>query len=241
MKLILLTLAMGGLYTADSKAQYFSGCINREKIPISKQLRLTKGTGNPQMDRWMGWEAQVMSGFFGVSPGLVMYDDSLIDRPNACVSVIPESADCPDGTIALGYNYLQNMYNYSGNFRVIPIVVAHQFAHIVDFTLKVTPDAPIYKELYADYMAGCFMAYNLNQPWADISRNLRWVVRIGDCAAINNPASYGSPMQRMATFKAGYDWYKNQIQAGTKVVIKDASDSARKYLNLPEENVAANK
>jgi len=241
MKLILLTLAVGLLCTIRSEAQHFSGCANQETAPISKQVRLTEGTGNPQMDRWLNREGNVLRNFFGINPGLVMYDDSLLDRPNACVSAIPESSDCPDGTVALGYNYLQNMYNYSGNFSMIPIVAAHQFAHIIDFTLKVTPATPIYKELYADYMAGCFIAYSSNQTWTDVGHNLRWIVRIGDYAAINDPASHGTPMQRMAAFKAGYDWYKSQAIAGTKVVVKYASDAARGYLNLPGEKMVANK
>ncbi len=241
MKLIYLTLSMGLLCTIDSKAQHFSGCANQETAPISKQVHVVKSSGNPQMDRWLDREADVLRGFFGVNPSLVMYNDSLIDHPNSCVSVVPESGDCPDGTVAIGYNYLQNMYNYSGNFSMIPIVVAHQFAHIADFTLKATPAVPIYKELYADFMAGCFIAYSSNQTWTDISHNERWVVRIGDYAAINDPAYHGAPLQRMAAFKSGYDWVKSQAQAGTKVAVKDASDAARQYLNLPEEKMAANK
>jgi hypothetical protein len=241
MKLIFLTLAMGLLCTIRSEAQHFSGCANQETAPISKQVHLTKGTGNPQMDHWLDREGKILRGFFGINPGLVMYNDSLIDRPNACVSAIPESNDCPDGTVALGYNYLQNMYNYSGNFTMIPIVAAHQFAHIIDFTLKVTPATPIYKELYADYMAGCFIAYSSNQTWTDVSHNVRWVVRIGDYAAINDPDCHGTPMQRMAAFKAGYDWYKSQAQTVAKVGSKEASNAAREYLNLPGEKMVANK
>ncbi|OKS85312.1 hypothetical protein RG47T_0756 [Mucilaginibacter polytrichastri] len=232
---------MGILCIMHTKAQHSGGCISQETSPISKQIHVAKGTGNPQMDRWLDREATILRGFFGVNPGLLLYNDSLVNNPGGYASSVSESATYPDGTIALGYNYLQNMYNYSGNFTMIPVVAAHEFAHIVDCTLKVTPAIPIYKELYADYMAGSFIAYSTNQSWIDISRNFRWIVRIGDYAAINDPDCHGTSLQRMAAFKSGYDWFKSQAQAGNKVLGKDASGAARGYLNLPEEKMVSNK
>jgi len=239
MKFIFLSLAIGLLCTIDSKAQ-FSGCANLETGPINRQVTIVKSTGNPQMDRWLDWEGSVLRSFFGVNAGLIMYDDSLVNRPNTFFSTAPESGDHYGGTVAIGINYLQNMYNYSGSFSMTPIVASHQFAHILDLTLKVTPPIHIYKELYADYMAGCFMAYSSKQTWADISHNLRWIVRVGDYTAINDPAYHGTPMQRMAAFKSGYDWFKSQALAGKKVVALDASNAAKQYLNVSDDRMAAN-
>lgn len=234
MKLLFLITVMGLLAPVGSMAQSFAGCTAQDATPLSTQLPVAPSTGNPQMDYSINKGAELMGKFFGVKAAVIIYEDSVTDKPNVCVSKATELGGSSDGTIAIGSNYIQNMYSYSGNFNIIPIVLAHEFGHILDFKLKATPANGMYTELYADFMSGCFIAYRYKQKWADVNSNLRWVVRIGDYAAVSDPAHHGTPMQRTAAFKAGYDWYKEQLAAGCGAVGIDANVAARKYLNLSD-------
>ncbi|NCD67937.1 neutral zinc metallopeptidase [Mucilaginibacter agri] len=233
MKSLFFIIVISLLASVESLAQNFMGCTSQDAIALGRVLPVVESTRNPQMDYCIKKNAESVGKFLGVNVGVIMFEDSVYDKPNICVSRIDELSGT-DGTVAIGCNYLQNMYSYSGNFNIIPIVLAHEIAHILDITLKATPPSGMYSELYADFLSGCFMAYRSKQTFADVSNNLRWVVRIGDYTAVGDPARHGTPMQRTAAFKAGFDWYKEQLAVGCVVVGIDASAAARKYLNLPD-------
>lgn len=223
---------------SHSYAQYFAGCANQGQTALSSQLGAIKTTGNPQMNNYLQYERQSLQKFFGVNAAIILFQDTLYNRPNACVSAVAESDDYPDGAIAMGFNYLHNMYSFAGNFSMIPMVAAHQFAHLANINLKATPLAGIYSELYADFMAGCYVAFSSNHQWIDVNRKLRWILRVGDYAAINNPHDHGTPDQRAEAFKTGFEWCRAQKLAGSKAQVNEASKAACIYLNLQDNRIA---
>lgn len=158
-----------------------------------------------------------------------MYDDA--GSPNARAFGLAQISQRPDGTVILGKNYITQMFQFAGNLTVIPVTVAHEFGHIVDYKYHVVGRQGMTAELFADFMAGAFLYYRSYQTATDIQSNLKWFVSIGDYGAINDPLHHGTPQQRLNSAMAGYNWLLNNSYPGVNV--SNAIVGAKQYLGIP--------
>ncbi|PYF74376.1 hypothetical protein [Pedobacter nutrimenti] len=223
-----LTILLVLLTTIPCHAQLFTGCASNGSNTPGQQFSLSVTTGNFQLDQWIGREGDIIRAFFEVNASLFMYDDS--GSPNARAFRQAETNLRPDGTVILGRAYVVQMYQFAGNMTVVPVTLAHEFGHIVDYKYRVNRFPGMKAELFADFMAGAYLFYRSYQTETDVIANLKWFMKIGDYAAINDPAHHGTPQQRLAAALAGYYWLKSNSYPGVNVI--NAIAGTKNYLNL---------
>lgn len=221
--LIILSLAF------NCKAQ-FTGCAaNNFSAAPSSQFMLFTGSGNYQLDQFLSTEANVLRSFFSVNPSFFLYDDT--GSPNARAFPVAQLPQYPDGTVVLGKTYFNMMYNFAQNVTVVPVTMAHEYGHIVDYKYHVIQANGMYAELFADFMAGAFLYYRSVLTPTDVYNNLNWFYSIGDYAGVNDPGHHGTPQQRLAAAMAGYNWLKTNAYPGINVT--QAIPAAKAFLGIP--------
>src|SRR5262249_19718828 len=133
---------------------------------------------------------------FNVRPGFSFYDD--FDDMNAMADPIARLPDGPDGTIMFGVNLLRaEAIRFSGN-RPTPLVtdvgvhviIAHEFAHILQYKKGLSPNGSWHMEPHADYMAGWFIGSTFDRArdpsQSDVDVAARSMFTMGDWA-FNKP------------------------------------------------------
>jgi hypothetical protein len=234
MKKLLLVLVLVPVFCNVSLAQSFIGCASNSNSGAGTMFRLLPTTGNLGLDNFISDEVWDLRQFFQVEPSFFMYNDA--GSPNARAFAMPEVPIYPDGTVILGIEYMLKMYRFSGSHTVLPVTVAHEFGHIVDFKYNVVNAPGMKAELFADFMAGTFLFHRSSLKITDVISNLRWFVNIGDFAAINDPSHHGTPDQRLDAAMAGYKWLRNrimQVGPGVYIGVDEAIDAGKVYLNIP--------
>jgi hypothetical protein len=111
---------------------------------------------------------------FRVNPALCFYDDG--DAPNALAMPDVLFADGPDGTVLIGdkltqyewtrdrqINYFPLKLTIGGAWQSLEIVVAHEFAHILQFKRGLPPGGPWQMEPHADFMAGWLLGLKMEE------------------------------------------------------------------------------
>jgi hypothetical protein len=175
-------------------------------------------TNNPQLDYVMGREVNALKTFFRVNPPVFYYQD---DPHNAFFN--PAT-----GNVKVGINLITEEYNTYRNITTVPIIMAHEFGHCVDRTLSAVSSDGINRELYADFLAGCFLRYRLGFVWTDINGVLVSFFNKGDDLPINDPHHHGSQVQRLNTIRAGFNWYSSHLSGSVSAM----SDAAKNYLGI---------
>lgn len=169
--------------------------------------------------------AEELNIMFGVKPALRYYDDS--DGKNAFADPIPRFADGPDGTVVLGISLL-GQYRQPDEVwlgRPIDIVIAHEFAHILQYKLAARDAWEL--EPHADFMAGWAIARWHSKPRKfgeygprdnyefnggdQIVTEAEIMFSMGD-ADFNSPAHHGEPHYRAAMVRAGYEAEQMEVR-----------------------------
>src|SRR5262249_14994077 len=136
--------------------------------------------------------------------------------------------DGPDGTIMFGVNLLRaEAIRFSGN-RPTPLVtdvgvhviIAHEFAHILQYKKGLSPNGSWHMELHADYMAGWFIGSTFDRArdpsQSDVDVAARSMFTMGDWA-FNKPEHHGHGELRAAMVRAGFsDRYLHPDEAFEK-------------------------
>ena len=151
-------------------------------------------TGNHALDQAFQRELQLLVETFQIQPRFAFLDDS--DGPNAFAH--------PNGIVMFGINMIKKLLNesISGEGFGISAVMAHEFAHIVQFRTN-TYDQPIkFPELHADYMAGWYLAKRQQYLPTDIRDGFHSVFKVGDYN-LWSPQHHGTPQERLAAAIVG--------------------------------------
>jgi hypothetical protein len=159
---------------------------------------------------------------FGVHPGFVFYDDA--DGKNALADPVARLPDGPDGTVMMGIGLLKEEARRVATRTADPrpthiaihMILAHEFAHIVQFKTGWGTDIPWRWELepYADYLAGWFLrSTSIPDPLvgdrpdvhraSDFEVALRSIFEKGD-SQFTSPEHHGQEEFRAAMVRTGY-------------------------------------
>ncbi|MBV8252359.1 MAG: hypothetical protein JO154_07100 [Chitinophaga sp.] len=227
--IVLLTIC-----ASPSRAQS-NGCtstlaINNQGGLPSQHYIMSNFSGNNQLDMFLNREVNVLRNFFGVNPGVFYFQDDPA-APNALAMPVIESYNNPSGTIILGLNLASREFGISWSGTTIPLILAHEFGHILDYNMQALPNYDTKtKELFADFMAGCFLFYRSTLTYTDINAIVVSFYSKGEYD-FNNPNHHGTPDERRNALTAGYNWLKSVSSPSVYVSPKDAIVAAKAYLN----------
>lgn len=185
-------------------------------------------SGNSQIDNWHYGEYNNLKQAFGVSPFIYFYSDN--NGPNAYFTPSATNNQNTDGQVAIGLNLIQKEFaNSPTNSGVsIAIIMAHEFGHCVDSKYKVYSDHNYRNELFADYLAGCYLhlkSMAIGDKYVEEVANTFY--NIGDYD-FNNPLHHGTPEQRKNCLMAGYNFSKSKIGIGYTIL--DAISNAKNFV-----------
>ncbi|MDG1279295.1 MAG: hypothetical protein P8O16_18595 [Algoriphagus sp.] len=178
-----------------------TGCyFGNSSLP---QQNLTKYSGNSDFDEINNREYNTLVNVFDIHPDIYYLLDE--ESPNAYATSTITNTNFPDGTIMLGFSLIQLecLNSSSGTCSSIPIILAHEFAHIIDFKYM-TGLTGKYKELFADYMAGSYLFHRANTLGTlNVAEVGNSFFSKGDYD-FNSPQHHGTREQRLSSLIAGY-------------------------------------
>lgn len=174
---------------------------------------LTFSTGNEQTDRLLGLALLRLHTLFQVSPGFAFYDDSRGMNALAMPQTVLRDSL---GTVLFGRNLYALTRARDINGMTMIAVCAHEFGHIVQFSLGLKPDLdrrhPTLKvtELHADFMAGYFIADRKREfPQLDLQGAGAMFNDLGD-TNFGDKNHHGTAAERVAAIEAGYKFGRDR-------------------------------
>lgn len=190
---------------------------------------LTKFSGNQQFDNINNQEYELLSSVFGVRPDFYYLHD--FGMPNAYAAPTIHNPNLTDGTIMLGFSLVQQECSNSpsGTCSAVPFILAHEFAHILDFKFG-TGLSGKYKELFADYIAGSYLYHRANRFG---NLNIQEVASSFFSKGnydFNNPNFHGTPQERYNCLSAGYVLAQQYSQQGIHLTRELLMNSAIQYV-----------
>lgn len=193
----------------------------------------TNYSGNQNLDYLLTNEYNKLVSCFGVKPNsFYIFEDS---SPNAFASSSISSNAFPDGTVVLGLKMINQECSSSpsGTCISMAVVLAHEFAHILDFKNNFVKIQGKKKELFADYMAGVYLhTRQITFAFTDIREAANSIFTKGDMN-FNSPLHHGTPQERMNTLLAGYEFSRQKVAMGIyNFSVQEAMSAAKLYLNF---------
>jgi hypothetical protein len=193
----------------------------------------TNYSGNPNLDYFLTNEYNKLVFCFGVKPNsFYIIEDGY---PNAYASSTISNNSLPDGTIVLGLKLTNQecSSSQSGTCVAMAVIMAHEFAHILDFKNNFVSVQGKKKELFADYMAGVYLhTRELTFAYTDIREAAFSIFSKGD-TDFNSPQHHGTPQERMNALLAGYEFSRQKVARGIyNISVYEAMNSAKAYLNF---------
>lgn len=193
-----------------------------ERDPVAQSVCLQAGLkapgglrrtfGLPALDRGLTNEVFLLKSVFGALPEVYYYTDG--QSPNAFATRNqlgghPE----PDGTIGLGTTLCQSLLQrysgpsfYSQGDHAVVAVLAHEFAHILQFKTGLQTNPARRMELQADFLAGCYIAARAIALWRwdliNMQQAAEQMFSIGDFN-FNSPEHHGTSRQRLSAYLGG--------------------------------------
>jgi hypothetical protein len=211
-----------------------SGCRANIDAKPSDDFIMTEFSGNPQLDNFLNREVNILRRFFETNPSVYYYQDEP-GAENAQAMSRVENYSYPSGTVILGVHMVTKEFGYSTSGTTIPFVLAHEFAHIVDFNNDITTGYETrIAELFADFQAGCFLYFRSFLTYTDIRAALQSFYLKGDYE-FNNPDHHGTHEERLNAVLAGYNWLKSKARPGVYIGVNDAIEAAKEYLGIAAE------
>jgi hypothetical protein len=232
---ILLTLAISCKkeegFTGDNKLpetnNKIQGCYYGGAA--SNLGQVTRYSGSPYLDQINNEEYFYLVSIFGVTPNMLYLIDG--NTPNAYATPNVSNPQLPDGTVLLGLSLIQSECGASASrtCSAVPIIMAHEFAHIVDFKYKTQLQGK-HKELFADYLAGAYMFYrSIEFKTTFTEEAARSFYSKGDFA-FNSPVHHGTPEQRLACLTKGYQMAVQYAQNNTFLDLNTIIQSAKSFV-----------
>lgn len=222
---LLIILAMTSGFVTNGFAQV--GCyFGTSSLP---ENNLTKYSGNTNFDAINNREYNTLVAVFDVHPDFYYLRDE--GAPNAYATSNIANPNFPDGTIMLGFSLVQSecFNSPSGTCSSIPIILAHEFAHILDFKYG-TGLTGKYKELFADYIAGSYLFHRANTLGTlNVTEVGNSFFSKGDYN-FNNPQHHGTREQRLNCLIAGYNLAYNYSTQGQFLNLNILMQNAIQYV-----------
>ena len=208
------TFCMSGKASAQPARR---GCFaRRSSAPQGfRQIReilagadIDRRSGNDEWDRALDRATIGASEFFGVLPGVGIYDDA--DEPNALAYDYGIIAGT-DGTVAVGQTLMRRALTEGlDNGVSLVAVLAHEFAHIFQYAHgiddRLAPDqGPVrLLELHADFYAGLYLSYfRRNTAGVRLFESGRAFEQMGD-TRFNEPDHHGASQERVRAIEFGF-------------------------------------
>jgi hypothetical protein len=191
---------------------------------------LSKNSGNPNLDKILNQEYLFLTQKFLVSPDIFYFVDG--NSPNAFAHPGTTNNLAPDGHIAIGFNLIVSecRNSYSGTCSAIAIIMAHEFAHIVDMKYGSGLTSSKHKELFADYLAGVYMFYRSQQfKTVFVQEAAMSFFNKGDYE-FNSQQHHGTPQQRYAALMEGFNKVRLLSMQGRFLNLEQAISSARNFV-----------
>ncbi len=174
-----------------------------------------------------------------VYPIFYFYDDK--DGNNAMATDEVTAQNGPDGTIAFGKHLFNSEFIKTYGGTTIPIIMAHEYAHIVDYKYGALHNVGSKKtELFADYLAGFYMYHRVaNGIPTDVPACLESFKSLGD-TDFGSETHHGTPEERYAALFGGFSKAKEIHQKKPFIPLTEIIAHGKSYINGiedPEEDV----
>lgn len=198
----------------------------------------TKSFGNAALDAQLNDEYQYLVAKFGVMPNLLYLNDQ--GQANAYATSQVTNPMLTDGTVVIGINLIENecTQSVSGTCSAIPIIMAHEFAHILYFKRRISLSGK-HKELFADYMAGVYMYYRATQfKQTFVPEAAQSFYNKGDYE-FNSESHHGTPDERFGAIIAGYNLALGAAKRFKFVNLDEAIRGATGYLASMNNSVVS--
>lgn len=201
-----------------------SGLRSIQDIEAGEAIDQT--TGDAALDRALGRALLRMSDFFGVRPGVGVYDDST--EPNA-LAYKASYISGTTGTVCLGATLMRQLMAGSDDGGVsVVAVLAHEFAHIFQFQNgmdnRLAPgEGPVkLLELNADFFAGLFLAhFQLLVPEMRLYDSGRVFHGLGDTSFASS-GHHGRPDERVRAIEFGHRVGRNRPDVRPPVALEES-------------------
>lgn len=216
------------LFLLQASFAFCQGCFLNGNPTNAGEI--TKYSGNHYLDNINNEEYYFLVQKFGVTPDIYYLNDG--NTPNAYATPRILNPQFGDGTVLIGISLIQQecLQSPSGSCSAIPIVLAHEFAHIVDFKY----DSGLLgrnKELFADYLAGCYMYFrSVEFKTTFVREAARSFFAKGDYQ-FNSPSHHGTPQQRYRCLIAGYDLAYNYSMRGDYLSLESLISHAQEFVS----------
>lgn len=186
---------------------------------------LTTKTSDKSMDNTILKEYEFLIDRFKVKPNLFFIFDGF--QPAAYVTNQVSHPEFPDGTIFLGISLLQEECNKTTPKKcaAIPLVMAHEFAHIIDLKYK-TGLTGKQKELFADFLTGYYMFYRAFKFHSPFKREETLTFYNKTGYAFNLPQFHGTANQRQTALSAGFQLAYNYTTEGLELELESVIEIA---------------
>ncbi|MBS1664771.1 MAG: hypothetical protein JST68_27240 [Bacteroidetes bacterium] len=166
---------------------------------------------------------------FLVYPVFFFYDDK--DHNNAMATDEVVQANGPDGTVIFGRRFFNREFIKTIGGTTIPVIMAHEYAHIVDYKFGVLENAGVKRaELFADYFAGLYMYLRvLKNETTDIAKCYESFRSMGD-TDFGKPSTHGTPEERYKALNSGFKTAQAYAARGILMNLDMAINEGKKYV-----------
>jgi hypothetical protein len=172
--------------------------------------------GDPSIDAAFMSEISYQASFWGGVPATVY-------PFNECSPQSKNAMSFPGGIIVFGQYLAYDLLSQYWNGLPISGVLAHEWAHQVQFnngwqnrgTGTARPT-----ELEADAFSGFYMGLAKQFAWNQIDSYFAAVAGLGDYN-FNHPQHHGTPQERLAAARLGFDTAINSLQTGRRYTYQD--------------------
>jgi hypothetical protein len=234
-KMYLLVISLN--FPLISFAQ-FRGCSAKTSFenaePLSKYT-LYSTSGNQIIDNATIKELTSLNNAFGVLPNFFFYDDA--NENNAKSSDQVTNFARPDGTIIFGKRFFNRQFLRPNGSTAIPIIIAHEYAHLVDFKYGILNRVSAKKrELFCDYLAGIYMSIRIRTlGFVDINAAYTVFSSMGD-TDFGNVDHHGTAGERSSALLTGYKEAEARLSIGLGISLDNAIHLSEDYIkSIPEE------
>ena len=161
-------------------------------------------SGNSSLDLIVYQELDFLSSKFGIRPKFYFLKE--FGGANSWASPYSSDFNFPNGTVMLGLGHIAQICSesFSGTCSAVPVVMAHEFGHIIQYIYNPQLSKGKKAELFADYIAGVYLYYRITEFRSlELIEAANFTFKSGD-NNFNSPAHHGTSYQRLAALKEGY-------------------------------------
>ncbi len=221
---LLAVIGCGGAGGGGGDSPSFVGCYVLGSLGDMGNAVST--LGDPNADAAMYAEVQYQEAFWNIPTGVSVFQES--QGMN--------SFSRPDGNIYMGVNHFWTTLNNAGSYAVMG-VLAHEWGHQVQFRIVGSHRASVVNELEADGFAGLYLGLAKAFDWSLINGFLYNAYSSGDYN-YTNPNWHGTPDQRLAMSKKGYEIGYWELTTGNRLSYLELHQVYYSYLGVPTSIVA---